>query len=217
VTHYKVQREAASGFHVSTLQVHQHASSRFTSHSVSLGAALSRHDINIDLAGPGAECSLDGLYMASGRQHVDYHTLIEHKVPHCTSREDYKGVLGGRGRGVFNGRVIVHEGAQKTDASQSNKNLLLSADAEIDTKPQLEIYADDVKCAHGATVGQLDERMVFYLRSRGLDHAQARALLTYGFACDVVDRMGIEPLHRIVADALLDELPHADELRSMLR
>ena len=181
-----------------------------------MGAAIARHDINIDLAGRGAQCTLNGLYSASGRQHVDYHTRIDHRVEHCNSFEDYKGVLSGRGRGVFNGRVIVHEGAQKTDAYQSNKNLLLSADAEVDTKPQLEIYADDVKCAHGATVGQLDERMVFYLRSRGIGEAEARALLTYGFACDVVDRMQLEPLRSIVADALLEQIPLAGELRSIL-
>lgn len=217
VTHYKVQRDASSAFHMSTLQVHQHADSRFTSHSISLGAAIARHDINIDLAGRGAECRLNGLYLASGRQHVDYHTRVDHRVEHCNSFEDYKGVLSGRGRGVFNGRVIVHKGAQKTDAHQSNKNLLLSADAEVDTKPQLEIYADDVKCAHGATVGQLDERMVFYLRSRGIGEPEARALLTYGFACDVVDRMKLEPLRSIVTDALLDQIPLAGELRSILK
>lgn len=216
LTHYKLQRESTKSFHISSLDVAQHSHSRFESHSVSLGAALARHDINVRLSAPGAECTLNGLYMASGRQHVDYHTRIDHLAPHCTSAEDYKGVLGGRARGVFNGRVLVHKDAQKTDASQSNRNLLLSADAEIDTKPQLEIHADDVKCAHGATVGQLDQRMVFYLRSRGLDEAKARALLTYGFARDIVDRIDIDALREIVADALLDELPHAGELRSML-
>jgi len=216
LTHYKLQRESTRAFHVSTLSVHQGAESSFRSHSVSLGAALSRHDINVALDGPGARCTLDGLYLAGGRQHVDYHTRIDHAKPGCTSNEDYRGILDGRARGVFNGRVWVHPGAQKTDASQSNRNLLLSRNAEVDTKPQLEIYADDVKCAHGATVGQLDERMVFYLRARGLDEAAARTLLTYGFARDLVDRIEDGPVREMVATAVLDRLPGGDELRSML-
>lgn len=216
LSHYKVQREAQAAFHVSTLQVQQQSSSRFVSHSASLGAALSRHDINVLLDGEGAECTLNGLYMGRARQHVDYHTRVDHAKARCTSMENYKGILSGRAHGVFNGRVYVHPNAQQTNASQSNKNLLLSRDAEVDTKPQLEIHADDVKCSHGATVGQLDEQMVFYLRSRGLAVDTARALLTYGFARDVVDRMEVEPVRRLVADALLDRMPHADELRSML-
>ena len=147
---------------------------------------------------------------------MDYHTRIDHAEPECTSDQDYRGILSGRARGVFNGQVHVHPHAQKSDATQSNKNLLLSRDAEVDTKPQLEIYANDVKCAHGATVGQLDERMVFYLRSRGIDEQAARALLTYGFARDVVDRMGIVPIRDLVTQSLLDRLPQAEELRSML-
>jgi Fe-S cluster assembly protein SufD len=214
--HYKLQREAPTAFHVSTLNVQQDETSRFVSHSISLGAALSRHDINIALNAPGASCVLNGLYVAHGRQHVDYHTRVDHIAPACTSAEDYRGVLAGRARGVFNGRVYVHRDAQKSDASQSNRNLLLSRDAEIDTKPQLEIHADDVKCSHGATVGQLDEKMVFYLRSRGIDEAAARALLTYGFARDVADRMSITALREVVAQALLERLPQGEELRSLL-
>ena len=216
LTHYKLQRESTRAFHVSTLSVQQAAQSRFLSCSVSLGAALARHDINVLLDAPGAHCTLNGLYMGGGRQHVDYHTRVDHAQPGCTSREDYRGILDGRSRGVFNGRVWVHPGAQQTDATQSNRNLLLSRNAEVDTKPQLEIYADDVKCAHGATVGQLDERMVFYLRARGLDEARARALLTYGFARDLVDRMEHAPVREMVAAAVLDRLPGSDDLRSML-
>ncbi len=214
--HYKIQREAETAFHVSTLQVQQRARSRFVSHSVSLGAALSRHDINVALDGEGAQCMLNGLYAAHARQHVDYHTRIDHAKPQCTSVEDYRGILAGRARGVFNGRVMVHPNAQKTDASQSNKNLLLSREAEVDTKPQLEIYADDVKCAHGATVGQLDEQMVFYLRARGLSEELARGLLTYGFARDIVDRIAVPAIRESVAEALLDRMPHREELRSIL-
>ena len=216
LAHYKLQRESDSAYHVSTLAVQQQAGSRFESHSMSLGAALARHDINVAFGGEDASCVLNGLYVGRGRQHVDYHTRIDHAVPRCVSEEDYRGVLGGRSRGVFNGRVYVHPHAQQTDASQSNRNLLLSRDAEVDTKPQLEIYANDVKCAHGATVGQLDERMVFYLRSRGLEESAARALLTYGFARDLVDRMEIPALREVVSAALLESLPQGEELRSML-
>jgi Fe-S cluster assembly protein SufD len=141
---------------------------------------------------------------------------VDHAKPDCVSTEDYRGILGGRARGVFNGRVWVHPGARGTDASQSNRNLLLSRNAEVDTKPQLEIYADDVKCAHGATVGQLDERMVFYLRARGIDEMTARALLTYGFARDLVDRMESAPVRELAAAALLECLPEGEALRSML-
>ncbi len=214
--HYKLQREATAAFHVSTFNVHQDAGSRFESHSVSLGAALARHDINVALDAPEASCALNGLYMVRGRQHVDYHTRVDHVKPACTSTEDYRGILAGRARGVFNGRVYVHPQAQKSDATQSNRNLLLSRDAEVDTKPQLEIHADDVKCAHGATVGQLDEGMIFYLRSRGIDESSARGLLTYGFARGLVDRMAVAPLREAVAESLLDRLPNAEELRSML-
>ena len=218
LVHYKFQHESSKAFHVSNLDITQGAHSRFESHSLSLGAQLARHDLQINLNGPGAQCTLNGLYTTTGRQHVDYHTRIDHRVSHCTSVQDYKGILGGRSRGVFNGRVFVHKDAQRTDAQQSNRNLLLSRDAEIDTKPQLEIHADDVKCAHGATVGQLDEQMVYYLRSRGIDEAHARALLTYGFARDIVDRISLAPLREQVANALVDELVSGDsnELRRMV-
>jgi Fe-S cluster assembly protein SufD len=216
LTHYKLQREATKGFHVATLSVQQQRSSSFTSHSVSLGAALARNDINVVFAAPDSYCMMNGLYITNGRQHVDYHTRVDHAQPSCTSNQDYRGILDGRSRGVFNACAYVHPHAQQSDATQSNKNILLSNDAEIDTKPQLEIYANDVKCAHGVTVGQLDEEKVFYLRSRGISEQSARGLLTYGFARAVLDRMQLDPVREIVTQALLDQLPNGAELRSML-
>jgi Fe-S cluster assembly protein SufD len=184
------------------------------SHSISLGGALVRNDINSVLNAQAAECNLNGLYVVSGKQHVDYHTRVDHKKPHGTSREHYKGVIGGRARAVFNGRAYVHPDAQKTDAEQYNKNLLLSPDAEVDTKPQLEIYADDVKCSHGATVGQLDEQMLFYLRSRGIAEGAARGMLTYGFACDIVERMGLAPVQAYTEALLKTKLENAKQLQT---
>jgi len=216
LTHYKLQREAKTAFHIATLSVQQQRSSTFTSHSVSLGAALARNDINVMFAAPDSCCTLNGLYITGGRQHVDFHTRVDHAQPSCTSVEDYRGILSGRSRGVFNACAYVHPNAQKSDATQSNKNLLLSKDAEIDTKPQLEIHADDVKCAHGVTVGQLDEEKVFCLRSRGIAEHTARSLLTYGFARDVIDRIQIEPIREIVTQSLLDQLANGTEIRSML-
>ena len=214
--HYRLQQESTKAFHVATIQVSQQRDSLYDSLAVSTGAALSRTDINVDLAAEGAECVLEGLYVGGARQHVDFHTRVDHRVPHGTSRERYKGVLGGRSRGVFNGRVYVHPGAQKTDATQSNANLLLSRDAEIDTKPQLEIYADDVKCAHGATVGQLDEGMVFYLRSRGLDESLARSLLTWGFAREMLDNLPQAEVREWLSSVVLAALPGADNVRRLL-
>ena len=183
---------------------------------MSLGARLSRHDIDVTLDHERARCSLDGLYVANGRQHVDFHTNVEHVAPRCESREYYKGIAGGRGRGVFNGRVHVHPDAQKTEAHQTNRNLLLTRNAEIDTKPQLEIHADDVKCSHGATIGQLDEQMLFYLRARGIPESTARGMLTYGFARDVVDRIARPELRETIGAAVLAHLPGGDGLQEML-
>jgi len=202
IEHAKLQLEGLKGHHFGHLLVRQGRDSRLVSHSISLGAALARHDVAIDLDGEGAQAVLNGLYLADGRQHVDHHTRIEHIKPHTTSEENYKGVLGGHARGVFNGKVTVHPQAQKSDARQSNKNLLLSANAEVDTKPELQIYADDVKCGHGATVGQLDEDAVFYLRSRGIDKGKAQGLLTYAFAEEVVSRIGVAPLRSLLKTRL---------------
>jgi len=211
VDHYKLQQEAMNAYHVATIQVHQGRDSRFVSRNFSLGGRLVRNDINAVLSAGGAECVMDGLFMAGGRQHVDNHTFIDHAVPSCSSRENYKGVLDGRSRGVFNGRIMVRQDAQKTDAHQSNHNLLLSEDAEVDTKPQLEIFADDVRCSHGATVGNLDNDALFYLRSRGLDEQNARGLLTYAFMREVIDRIDVVPVRAAMGRNLLAWLPGVDE------
>jgi Fe-S cluster assembly protein SufD len=194
IEHYKLQQESQEAFHVATLQVRQQRSSNFAAHSVSLGGALVRNNVNAVLDGDGAQCTLNGLYLTGGRQHVDTHTVLDHAKPHCGSREYYKGILDGRSSAVFNGGIVVRKDAQKTDAIQSNKNLLLSRDAVINTKPQLQIWADDVRCTHGATIGQLDSEALFYLRSRGIGHDEARHLLTYAFANDVLGRMKLEEL-----------------------
>ena len=217
VEHYKLQQESAGAYHIAALEAKLAAGASFHSWAVSLGARLARHDIDVTLDHPHARCSLDGLYLATGRQHVDFHTNVEHAAPHCESHEYYKGIAGGRGRGVFNGRVHVHPDAQKTEAHQTNRNLLLSRNAEIDTKPQLEIHADDVKCSHGATIGQIDDQMLFYLRSRGIEESAARGMLTYAFARDVVDRVALAELREPTAAAVLGHLPGGDALREMLR
>jgi Fe-S cluster assembly protein SufD len=173
---------------------------------MALGASLARNEVRSHLGAPGADVTLNGLYLASGKQHLDNHTVIEHAVSNCTSRELYKGILDDRARGVFSGRVWVHPDAQRTDASQSNKNLLLSDDAVVDTQPQLAIYADDVKCSHGATVGQLDEDAVFYLCSRGIDRTTARGLLTYAFASEMVSLLQPPSLRETVRRVLAQRL-----------
>ncbi len=216
VEHYRVQRASAGAYHVAALQAKLAAGASFRSWAVSLGARLARHDIDVTLGHEHARCALEGLYVATGRQHVDFHTSIEHAAPRCASHEYYKGIAGGRGRGVFNGRVHVHPDAQKTEAHQTNRNLLLSRNAEIDTKPQLEIHADDVKCSHGATIGQLDAQMLFYLRSRGIEESVARGMLTFGFARDVVDRISRPDLREAIGAVVLAHLPGADGLREML-
>jgi Fe-S cluster assembly protein SufD len=192
--HVRLQREGVDGFHLATTAAVLQRDARFSSHSVSLGGALSRHDLRVLLSGPGAECVLNGLFVGRGTQHVDHHTWVDHAVPHGTSRELYKGILDERARGVFDGKVLVRAGAAKTDAQQANKNLLLSREARVDSIPALEILTDDVKCKHGSTTGQLDETALFYLRSRGLGEAQARSLLTYAFASDLVQKLPVPGL-----------------------
>ena len=194
VGHYKLQTESRSAFHVGTIQVQQARNSRYESFSFATGAKLSRTNVYTTLAGDAAEVIMNGLYMVDGSQHVDHQTRIEHVAPNCPSHELYKGILDGSSHGVFNGKVYVHPEAQKTDGKQSNNNLLLSDAARVDTKPQLEIFADDVKCTHGATVGRLDEIALFYMRSRGIGPAQAKRLLTYAFAADVLERIELDPL-----------------------
>jgi Fe-S cluster assembly protein SufD len=207
LAHHKVQRESAAAFHRSAISAAQAADSRLDSHAVSLGAVLARADIATRFDAPGAACSFDGLYLAGETQHVDHHTTIDHRQPRGTSRELYKGILAGRASGVFNGKVFVRPDAQQTDAQQMNQNLLLSDDAQIDTKPQLEIFADDVRCSHGATIGQLDEDAVFYLRARGIDRAEARRMLIVAFANELVQRIAVDPLRRQLDDALAARLP----------
>lgn len=201
--HYKIQCEGDAAFHIGTTHVSQARDSVVNAFSYSFGGKLVRSDTCVDLTGSGAHCDLQGLYMVSDKQHVDHHTLVNHLKPHSTSNEYYKGVLGGHAKGVFNGRVVVAKDAQKTDASQQNKNLLLSKTAQIATKPQLEIFADDVKCAHGATVGQLDEQALFYLQTRGLSIEAAKELLVQAFANDLIEKVTIAPvnkrLHQLVS------------------
>ena len=194
----RVQREGAQATHIATTQSHQGRDSVLRSTSIALGAGLSRHDLGAVLAGTGASLTLNGLSVLSGRQHVDYHTTIDHAQPHCESHELFNGVFDQHARGVFNGRIIVRPGAQRTDSKQTNNNLLLSGEARADSQPQLEIYADDVKCTHGATLGPLDATALFYLQSRGLSPQIAKSLLTYGFAADI--------LTRIASPSVRDEL-----------
>jgi Fe-S cluster assembly protein SufD len=189
--HCKVQEEGDAAFHMALTQVQLARSARFSSHAIALGGAWVRNEVNAVFAGEGGECTLNGLYRGAGRQLVDNHTFIDHALPHCASHELYKGILDGQSRGVFNGKILVRQDAQKTDAKQTNQTLLLSDDATINTKPQLEIYADDVKCTHGATVGQLDAEQTFYLRSRGVGLKEARALLTFAFANDIIERIKV--------------------------
>lgn len=215
ITHYKLQQESLQAFHVAGIHAQQARNSRFLSHSISLGGALTRNDISTTLAAPGGEAALDGLYLVGGRQHVDHHTRVDHRESNCTSRELYRGILDARARAVFNGKVVVHPGAQKTNAQQANHNLLLSRDAEIDTKPQLEIYADDVKCTHGATIGQLDENQLFYLRARGVEESMARSLLVHAFAHDVIERIRVAALRTRLEQILFTRLPYGDRIREL--
>lgn len=206
VTHYRVQTESAESFHIGTTEISLKRGSLYNSTNINLGAKLSRHDIHLKFTEEGGEAFVDGLYMLNGEQHHDTHSEIDHALPNCVSHQTYKGVLNDKSRGVFNGKVFVRENASGTDAQQSNKNLLLSNDARIDTKPQLEIFNDDVKCSHGATVGQLEEEELFYLLSRGLNESLARNLLTYGFAEEIVNKIGIESIKKQLDEAVLNRL-----------
>lgn len=211
VDHYKLQREGEDALHVATLAVTLGRDARFRDHSMALGAALSRNDIDVRFGSEGGDVQLNGLFVMDGRRVADTHSRIDHARPHCSSRELYKGILDGQSRGIFNGLVIVRPGAQKTDALQVNKNLLLSREALAHSTPQLEILADDVKCKHASTTGQLDPQALFYLRSRGIDEAAARGLLTWAFASELVRQMEIEPLVRVVERHLQGSLPGAGD------
>lgn len=205
--HYRLQQEAETAYHTGSTHVMVARDGRYTSHAVQLGGAISRHDLAVTLEGPGGACTLNGLYVGRGRQLMDNHTVIDHAAPQCESHELYKGVLNDRAHGVFNGKVFVRQDAQKTDAKQSNQALLLSDAAHVDTKPQLEIFADDVRCTHGATVGHIDAGSLFYLRSRGIPSAYAWKMLIHAFASDIIDRMNIPALRASMEEALLEALP----------
>jgi Fe-S cluster assembly protein SufD len=205
--HDRIQLEGEGAYHISTIESVQAGNSRYASMNLDLGGGLVRHDLRAVLDGEGANCDLDGLYLTLGTQHVDNHTTIDHARAHCSSREVYKGVLSGRSRTTFNGRIVVRQDAQQTDAKQSNPNLLLSPGALAQTRPQLEIYADDVKCTHGATVGRLDEEAIFYLRSRAIPAAQARDLLVTAFAGELLERIELDALRRRMEEAVAARLP----------
>jgi Fe-S cluster assembly protein SufD len=214
VEHVKLQDEAAEAFHIATIAGEFGRSSNVTVHSFALGAKLSRTNIRAKLAGEGLECILNGLYLTKDEQLADHHMIVEHAQPHCASHEYFNGILDDKSKGVFHGRIYVHPIAQKTDAKQTNKNLLLSDDATADTKPQLEIYADDVKCTHGATIGQLNEESIFYLRSRGLGTETARRMLIHAFAGEIIERIKCEPAREVIDKLVWNRLeanPHLAE------
>ena len=204
--HYRVQRESHQSFHVATTAAELGRQSSYDATAINLGGQLSRHNINLVMNHEGAECWLDGLYIVSTGQHSDTHSSIDHRQPHCTSHQLYKGILDGQSRAVFNGKIFVRHGAQKTDAMQTNKNLLLSPEARVDTKPQLEIFADDVKCAHGAAVGQIDEEELFYLETRGIHPDLGRNLLTYGFAEELIGKIKIDSIKAQLDQLVLNRL-----------
>jgi Fe-S cluster assembly protein SufD len=212
IAHYMIERESLDAFNISTLRIQQERSANVASHSLLLGGGLVRNNVHPVLAGEGGECLINGIFLGDDHQHLDNYMHVEHASPHCSSRQFYNGILDGHAHGVFHGRIVVHKDAQKTDAKQTNRNLLLSDDAQIDTKPQLEIYADDVKCTHGATIGQIEENALFYLQSRGIDEISARKLLLQAFAGECLERMkpGVARAHaeRLIHEHLLSIANH---------
>jgi len=216
VDHYTMLDDDHGATHLTALEVRQGRDSSFHSGVFALGGGLLRNDLAVTLGGAGADATLDGLYLTSGHQHVDNHLLVRHSAAGCTSRQLYKGILDGSSRAVFNGRILVDPGAQKTDARQSNRNLLLSSAALVQSNPQLEILADDVRCTHGSTIGRLDEDAVFYLRSRGLDRAAAENVLTWAFAAEVVDRIRVPELRDRLRHAVLARLPSSELIREVV-
>jgi len=214
VEHEKIQLEGDRAFHMAAIHVHQDRNSNYVSNSISFGGTLVRNNIHPVLDGEGAETTLNGLYIGTDDQLIDNHTTIDHAKPHCTSHELYKGILDGKSRGVFNGKILVRKDAQKTDAKQTNKNLILSEHATVDTKPQLEIFANDVKCTHGATIGQLDDDALFYLRARGIAADMARDMLIYAFASDVIDRIRVEAVRVELQNMVHDRIKRARLVRT---
>ncbi|MCM2268466.1 MAG: Fe-S cluster assembly protein SufD [Thermoanaerobaculia bacterium] len=216
VDHYKLQRDGGRAFHLSLLHVESGRAANVSTQTFSLGAAIARHDVEGALVGEGSETTLNGLYLVRDRQVADFHMRVDHAAPHTTSHELFKGVLNDRGRGVFNGRIHVHRQAQKTDAKQTSRNLLLSDEALVNANPQLEIFADDVRCTHGSTVGQLDDLAVFYLRSRGIGLEAARSLLTYAFASDLIERVKVPAVHAQLQEFLLGWIPQGEIVREAI-
>lgn len=206
IDHYKIQQESEEAFHIGGVYINQAGSSNVKTHSVALSGLVTRNDTHCDLQGQGAHIEMNGLVLGKGRQHVDNHTQVNHAVPNCTSDEYYKTIMDDNSRSVFRGRIIVAQDAQLTNADQQNNNLLLSKQAEADTKPQLEIYADDVICSHGATVGQLDPKSMFYLQSRGIDKASAQALLTFAFANEVIERIKVDSVRTEITQLIAGQL-----------
>lgn len=215
VEHYRIERESGKAFNVGTIKIQQQRSSHVACHGAFLGGALVRNNVHPVLAGEGADCLINGVFMAGGRQHMDNFMEVEHASPYCSSRQFYNGILDDSASGVFAGRIIVHKPAQKTDAVQTNRNLLLTDDATIDSKPQLEIYADDVKCTHGATIGQLDEHALFYLRARGISSEMARTLLLFGFAAENLERMRLPYIRKYVEDLIKEKMPQGEMLKRL--
>jgi Fe-S cluster assembly protein SufD len=217
VAHYRIEQENSTVFQISTLRMQQAKSANVSSHSLLLGGALVRNNVHPVLAGEGGECLINGLFLGRGHEHLDNYMLVEHASPRCQSRQFYHGILDDQAHGVFHGRIIVHKDAQKTDAKQTNRNLLLSDDAQIDTKPQLEIFADDVKCTHGATIGQIEENALFYLRARGIDEVSARRLLLEAFASECLDRMKEGPARTHLAGLIRDHISRMASTTTQLR
>ncbi|HWS76527.1 MAG TPA: Fe-S cluster assembly protein SufD [Quisquiliibacterium sp.] len=215
IVHLKLQQETPQAVHLAAIDAFQARGSSFDSHALAFGARLARTDIRTRFEGEGCEALLNGLYHVDGRRHVDHHTRIDHAQPRGTSREFYRGILDGAGRGVFTGRIVVAPGAQRTDAQQRTDSLLLSPQAHADARPELEIYADDVKCAHGATVGQINDESLFYLRSRGIDEAHARNLLTWAFAAEALARIGVDSLRRRAEVAIRSRLPGGAQMEAL--
>ena len=214
VEHCKYQDESLNAYHMAGIHAQLSRGCNLFSHSIAAGARLSRNNIRTTLAGEGVECVLNGLYLTRGDQLADHHMVVDHAQPHCNSHEYFNGILDGRSKGVFHGRILVRQPAQKTDAKQTNKNLLLSEDATVDTKPQLEIYADDVKCTHGATIGQLNEESIFYLRARGISAERARRMLIHAFAGEIIERIRYTPVREELNQVVWDRLeanPHVGE------
>jgi len=213
IDHYRLGQESLDAFHVATQKIHLSRDASFFTHSINHGGALVRNDIQAMLDGEGISCTMNGLYLARGSQHVDHQMRVDHAKPHCHSYELFKGILEDRARAVFNGRIYVHQDAQKTDAVQSNRNLLLSKQALVHSNPQLEIFADDVRCTHGSTTGHLDEEAVFYLRSRGIGEEAAQSLLTYAFAGEVLEEIRLEAVRNDLEEFLFTRLPKGEVVR----